>query len=86
MAANDRAEDFKRAMEEHKKQAARQAGLAEKVEKVGWKNMTAAECGKIGGMMGGRIGGEMIRRMLAAVKLDSTSQKGSDRADKSSRK
>lgn len=58
---------FKIAMNERKLQAAKKAGLDDKVRDVGWKNMSAAECGKIGGLMGGKIGGQMVKKMLELI-------------------
>lgn len=41
-----------------KMEIAEELGLAEKVEKMGWKGLTSRESGRIGGIMGQRKIGE----------------------------
>ncbi len=57
-------EDFKQAMDRHKYEAAHELGLLDKLQTVGWGEMTSRECGAIGGRLGGRIGGQMVKRMV----------------------
>lgn len=59
------AENYESALDEKKWEVAEDLGLKEKVESVGWENMTTAEVGKIGGRMGGKIGGQMVKELIA---------------------
>lgn len=36
-------------------EVAQELGLAEKLTQVGWGGLSAAECGKIGGRLGGQL-------------------------------
>jgi hypothetical protein len=60
--------EFEQKFEEYKYEVAQELGIAQRVEEVGWKNLSARECGRIGGKMGGKIGGELVRRMIAKEK------------------
>lgn len=59
------AENYENALDQKKWQAASDLGLKEKVETVGWENMTTGEVGKIGGHTGGKIGGQMVKELIA---------------------
>lgn len=50
-------------------------GLKEKIEEVGWENMTTKEVGKIGGRMGGKIGGNMVKKMIALAEASMLNQR-----------
>ncbi|WP_350342443.1 alpha/beta-type small acid-soluble spore protein [Proteinivorax tanatarense] len=50
-------------LDEFKYEVANQLGLKEKIDRVGWGNMTTYECGKIGG----RIGGAMVKSMIKSA-------------------
>ncbi len=47
----EKIEDLKAINEKMKYERASELGLIEKVEKSGWKSLTAKESGKIGGIM-----------------------------------
>jgi hypothetical protein len=59
------AENYESALDQKKWEVAEDLGLKEKVEEVGWENMTTAEVGKIGGKVGGKIGGQMVKELVA---------------------
>ena len=59
------AENYESVLDAKKWEAAEELGLKEKVESVGWANMTTAEVGKIGGATGGKIGGTMVKELIA---------------------
>lgn len=48
-------EEHKAAIERLKMEVAQELGLAEKLTQVGWGGLSAAECGKIGGRLGGQL-------------------------------
>lgn len=52
-------------LDKKKMEVAEELGLKEKIENVGWGNMTTKEVGKIGGQMGGQIGGQMVKKLIA---------------------
>ncbi|WP_353894401.1 alpha/beta-type small acid-soluble spore protein [Proteinivorax hydrogeniformans] len=47
-------------LDQFKYEVADQLGLKQKIENVGWGNMSSYECGKIGG----RIGGAMVKSII----------------------
>ncbi len=53
------------AMNRYKHEVAKELGLKDKIDSVGWKHMTTEECGRIGGQMGGKLGGQMVKKMIA---------------------
>lgn len=55
---------FGQFLDSYKHSIASQLGLDNKVRQVGWENMTSGECGTIGGHMGGKLGGQMVRRLI----------------------
>jgi hypothetical protein len=59
------AENYESALDEKKWEAAEDLGLKEMVDAVGWENMTTGEVGKIGGRTGGKIGGGMVKELIA---------------------
>jgi len=58
-------DNYERILDEKKLEVAEELGLKEKIENVGWENMTTKEVGKIGGRMGGQIGGQMVKKLVA---------------------
>ena len=60
--------EYEKKLEEFKYEVARELGLEEKVKDVGWQNLSAKECGRLGGKMGGKIGGALVQRMIAHQK------------------
>jgi len=59
------AENYESALDRKKWETAAVLGLKDKVEAVGWENMTTGEVGKIGGHTGGKIGGQMVKELIA---------------------
>lgn len=57
-------QDLKRNLDRMKFEVADELGLLDKLNTVGWGDMTSRECGRIGGFMGGRLGGQMVKRMI----------------------
>ncbi len=47
-------------LDSFKYEIADELGLRQKIESVGWPDMTSRECGRIGG----RIGGNMVKVMI----------------------
>ncbi|SMC94838.1 small, acid-soluble spore protein, alpha/beta type [Sporomusa malonica] len=58
------AQNFESVLDEKKMEVAEELGLKDKIENVGWENMTTKEVGKIGGRMGGQIGGQMVKKLV----------------------
>lgn len=58
-------DNYESVLEEKKLEVAEELGLKEKIESVGWENMTTREVGKIGGQMGGHIGGQMVKKLVS---------------------
>ncbi len=58
-------DNYESVLEEKKLEVAEELGLKEKIESVGWENMTTKEVGKIGGQMGGHIGGQMVKKLVS---------------------
>jgi len=56
------------ALDRMKYEVAGELGLLDKINTVGWGNMTSRECGRIGGRLGGRLGGQMVKRMVEFAK------------------
>ncbi|SDF24162.1 small, acid-soluble spore protein, alpha/beta type [Sporolituus thermophilus] len=59
------AENYDSVLDQKKYEVAEELGLKEKIEQVGWENMTTKEVGKIGGHMGGKIGGNMVKKLIS---------------------
>ena len=57
-------DNYERILDEKKLEVAEELGLKEKIENVGWENMTTKEVGKIGGRIGGQIGGQMVKKLV----------------------
>ena len=57
-------EDLRRNLDRMKFEVAGELGLLDKLNTVGWGDMTSRECGRIGGRLGGRLGGQMVKRMI----------------------
>lgn len=60
-------DNYESALDQKKWEVAEDLGLKDKIENVGWENMTTKEVGKIGGHMGGKIGGNMVKELIAAA-------------------
>ncbi|HWR44578.1 small, acid-soluble spore protein, alpha/beta type [Sporomusa sp.] len=58
------ADNYESVLDEKKIEVAEELGLKDKIETVGWGNMTTKEVGKIGGRMGGHIGGQMVKKLV----------------------
>ncbi|XEQ93151.1 hypothetical protein SCACP_20030 [Sporomusa carbonis] len=58
-------DNYESILDAKKYEVAEELGLKEKIENVGWENMTTKEVGKIGGRMGGHIGGQMVKKLVA---------------------
>jgi len=58
------ADNYERVLDDKKLEVAAELGLKEKIQTVGWKNMTSGEAGKIGGQVGGHIGGQMVKKLI----------------------
>jgi hypothetical protein len=58
------AENYEEALDRKKWEAAAELGMKDKIEDVGWENMTTREVGKIGGQVGGKIGGQMVKELI----------------------
>jgi hypothetical protein len=58
------ADNYESVLDEKKIEVADELGLKEKIETVGWENMTTKEVGQIGGRMGGHIGGQMVKKLV----------------------
>lgn len=56
--------NYESILDQRKQEAAEELGLSDKIEQVGWKNMTTGEAGKIGGHVGGEIGGNMVKKLI----------------------
>ncbi len=57
-------EDLRRHLDRMKYEVAAELGLLDKLNAVGWGDMTSRECGSIGGRLGGRLGGQMVKKMI----------------------
>ncbi len=67
MGTDVTAENYEETLDRKKWEAAEELGLKDKIEDVGWENMTTAEVGKIGGKVGGQIGGQMVKELISAA-------------------
>lgn len=47
-------------LDQFKYEVAEELGLTNRIQTVGWENMTSRECGHVGG----RIGGSMVKAMV----------------------
>lgn len=65
---------FENYLDGYKYSIASELGLHNKVQQVGWENMTSGECGSIGGRMGGKLGGQMVRRLIEIAESDMASR------------
>ena len=59
------AQNYETALEQKKWEVAENLDMKDKIEGVGWENMTTKEVGKIGGHVGGKIGGNMVKELIA---------------------
>ncbi|MEW6724313.1 MAG: alpha/beta-type small acid-soluble spore protein [Bacillota bacterium] len=55
---------YQQHLDNWKYEIASELNLKDKINSLGWGEMTSRECGRIGGRMGGKIGGNMVRRMI----------------------
>lgn len=58
------ADNYQEILDQKKYEVAEELGLKEKIDNVGWENMTTKEVGKIGGQLGGKIGGNMVKELI----------------------
>jgi len=65
---------FEQYLDGYKYSIASELGLHNKVQQVGWENMTSGECGAIGGRIGGQLGGQMVRRLIEIAESSMTSR------------
>lgn len=56
--------NYEEALDKRKWEAAEELGLKDKIEDVGWENMTTGDVGRIGGKVGGQIGGQMVKELI----------------------
>jgi hypothetical protein len=75
MGGNITPDNYEERLDELKYEVAEDLGLKEKIEDVGWENMTTKEVGKIGGRMGGKIGGNMVKKMVAMAEDNMLNQR-----------
>ena len=61
---NAQEEQLRGALDSMKYEVAGELGLLDKIQTVGWGEMTSRECGRVGGHLGGRLGGQMVKRMI----------------------
>lgn len=55
---------YRQGLERFKWEVAAGLGLTERVYQEGWGNISSRDCGRVGGVMGGHIGGQMVRRLI----------------------
>lgn len=75
MGGNITSENYEEKLDKLKNEVAEDLGLQEKIQEVGWENMTTQEVGKIGGRMGGKIGGNMVKKMIAMAEENMLNQR-----------
>lgn len=75
LGGNVTADNYEKKLDQLKYEVAEDLGLKEKIENVGWENMTTKEVGKIGGHMGGKIGGNMVKKMIAMAEENMLNQR-----------
>lgn len=54
-------------LDQFKYEVAEDLGLTNKIQTIGWENMTSRECGRVGGNIGGNMVKAMIRRAEEAM-------------------
>lgn len=54
-------------LDQFKYEIAEELGMTNKIQTVGWENMTSRECGRVGGRIGGNMVKAMIRRAEEAM-------------------
>lgn len=54
-------------LDRFKYEVSQELGLMDRVNTVGWPDMTARECGRVGGKIGGRMVRILIRRAEEAL-------------------
>ena len=67
------AKNYDSVLNQKKYEVAEELGLKDKIEQVGWENMTTKEVGKIGGHMGGKIGGNMVKELITMAETQMAS-------------
>ena len=75
LGGNVTSENYEQKLDQLKYEIAEDLGLKEKIEDVGWENMTTKEVGSIGGQMGGKIGGNMVKKMIAMAEENMLNQR-----------
>lgn len=78
MGGNITPDNYEKKLNDLKYEVADDLGLKEKIDEVGWENMTTKEVGKIGGRMGGKIGGNMVKKMIARAEENMLNQRKSE--------
>lgn len=68
------ASTFGQFLDDYKYRVASELGLKQKVQSIGWDNMSSGECGQIGGRIGGKLGGQMVRRLIEMAEQDLTNR------------
>lgn len=58
-------QNYESVLDKKKHEVAEELGLQDKINDVGWENMTTKEVGTIGGHVGGKIGGHMVKELIA---------------------
>ncbi len=56
--------EYHRNLERMKYEAADEMGLDQAIRDGYWGNLTSRQCGAVGGCLGGRIGGQMVRHLI----------------------
>jgi len=79
LGGNVTSENYEKKLDQLKYEVAEDLGLKEKIEDIGWENMTTKEVGKIGGQMGGKIGGNMVKKMIAMAEENMLNQRKTDK-------
>ncbi len=58
----------KLAWRKYRDEVAAKLGLSDKIQHLGWDQLTAAECGQIGGKLSTVLGDNLMRKIIAAAK------------------
>ncbi|HEY3315810.1 MAG TPA: alpha/beta-type small acid-soluble spore protein [Bacillota bacterium] len=58
-------QNYDQVLDKFKNEIAGEIGILDEVNRRGWADMPSRQCGRVGGLMGGAIGGQMVKRMIA---------------------
>ena len=61
---------FAETLEKYKHEIASELGLTGKIHDEGWQSIPSKDCGSVGGRMGGKIGGMMVKKLIAQAEED----------------